>query len=241
MIKELSADKHLLVLTGLACMLGAYLWYLQIRLSVNSFSFSNGTVVELKNTTLNMTDIRSTVIRFYSTTGEWIELVLANRGPDSSLNDGEPVNLIYPANKPLSAVVYNKFDLWGGPVLVVSIGICLLLSGLMFIVSSAVKARHLQEINGKTTTLQTLFVNVEKNRSAEVDGHLPYCIYSQWRNPKTSEVYFFQSKNLWTDPSKYIKGKKITVYVEHDNLKEYSVDLSFLPRRITNSRSGLSG
>jgi hypothetical protein len=240
MIKELSIYKHMLVLTGLAFVFAAYLWYLNISLTIDSFDFTRGTVVDLEYSVLGLSDIPNAVVHFYTSAGEWVELILQDPDVNIGLAEGESVDLMYPVLHPRAAIIYDNFDLWGGPVFVLSIGAGLLLLGLSFAVNSLMEKRQIQECNSKTTQLQTMFINVEKNRGAEVDGNLPYCIYSQWRNPKTSEIYFFQSENLWADPSEYIKGKKITVHVEQDDLSEYSVDLSFLPRRIVNNRPGLS-
>ncbi len=239
MTKELSTYKHLLVLTGLAFIFSAYLWYLDIRLSVNNFAFTEGTVVDLEYSPFAKTDAPNAVIHFSDSAGKWTEHIVNNSELSTELLEGDSVNIMYPTHSPRSAIVYNNFDLWGGPLFIISLGLGLLLLGISFLVHALIEQRQILKAASKTTHLQTMFVNVEKNRGNEIEGHRPYCIYSQWRDPKTSEVHFFQSEDLWTDPSEYIKGRKITVFVKNNNLNEYSVDLSFLPERIINDRSRL--
>ena len=43
-------------------------------------------------------------------------------------------------------------------------------------------------------------------------------------------MHVFESDNVWFDPTSYVKGRKITVFIENDNPKKYLVDLSFLPK-----------
>ena len=55
-------------------------------------------------------------------------------------------------------------------------------------------------------------------------------LITQWQNPATSEVHVFKSNNIWFDPSSYIHTDTITVFCEKDDLSEYYVDISFLPK-----------
>ena len=53
-------------------------------------------------------------------------------------------------------------------------------------------------------------------------------ILSQWRDPVSHERYRFRSSWVACEPE-HIRTKIIPVYVDPDNLRRYSVDLSFLP------------
>jgi len=73
---------------------------------------------------------------------------------------------------------------------------------------------------------------VELNESIEVNGRSPYRIVAEWLDPKTNKPFVFKSGNLWRDPSDHIDQKQITVYVDKNNPKKYSVDTSFLPAEV---------
>ena len=81
--------------------------------------------------------------------------------------------------------------------------------------------------------IETDFQSVEINTSLEVNGQHPFRVLSQWKNPVTNDVHIFHSNNIWFNPSKYIEGTKIIVYIERNNPKKYYLDLSFLPKVIT--------
>ena len=78
--------------------------------------------------------------------------------------------------------------------------------------------------------IQTKFQSVELNTALSVNGRHPFRVLGQWQNPATSEVHIFHSNNLWFDPSEYLEGKNITVFIEKNNPKKFYVDLSFLPK-----------
>jgi len=80
--------------------------------------------------------------------------------------------------------------------------------------------------------IETDFLRVELNTSLEVNGRHPFRVLTQWRNPITNEMHVFHSNNIWFDPTKYLEGTKIIIYVERNNPEKYYLDLSFLPKAI---------
>jgi len=51
---------------------------------------------------------------------------------------------------------------------------------------------------------------------------------AQWQDRATSRAYVFVSRNIGFDPTQYIQGKSVKVYMARGNPKKYYVDLSFL-------------
>lgn len=235
-----------LALAGIMLVLGAFFWYEDIRQAIAMYSFSPGTVVDFEQSVIAEGESLRPVIHFLSYTGEMVELILANN--DRGLVEGGTVDVMYPTTTPLSANIYSEYILWGGPTLILLTGMTILL--VVFVIAAkddalenhgeAMKDNKIDDKTQHTIALNTLFVNVEKNRGAEVDGQLPYCIYTQWRDPITSEIHFFQSKNLWLDPTKHIKKKKLTVFIDQEDRHQYDVDLSFLPEEVVMENSRLS-
>ncbi len=70
---------------------------------------------------------------------------------------------------------------------------------------------------------------VELNTSLEVNGVSPFRIVAQWHDAQRNEVFIFKSANLWFDPSEFVAGKKVPVYLDVNNPSKYLVDLSLLP------------
>ncbi len=73
------------------------------------------------------------------------------------------------------------------------------------------------------------FSSVEINYSLQVNGRNPYRIVAEWLDPESNNIYIYKSKNLWFDPTDYIRNEYISVYVDKVKLKKYYLDVSFLP------------
>lgn len=78
--------------------------------------------------------------------------------------------------------------------------------------------------------VQADFQQVELNEAIEVNGTSPFRIVAQWHDAKNNELFIFKSANLWFDPSKFVRGRKIPVYVDLSKPSRYYVDTSFLPK-----------
>lgn len=252
MLKRLSERYPLwLAASGLLLILSAFFWYEDIRQTIATYSFSPGTVVDFEQSVLSEGVSLRPVIHFLSHKGEMVELIL----PDNQrgLVEGGTVEVMYPASDPFSGDVYSQYILWGGPALILFSGMIMLLVFFVLITKATIVEPDMTDTYAEAIeeddpdddqpagiALNTLFVNVEKNRGAAVNGQMPYCIFTQWRDPITSEIHFFKSDDLWLDPTQYIKRKKVKVFIEEHNLKQYNVDLSFLPEDVVIENSRLS-
>ena len=78
--------------------------------------------------------------------------------------------------------------------------------------------------------VQARFQAVERNTSLEVNGNHPWRIVCQWQDPTTGLLHLFKSRNLWFDPTPYVKVQELTVFVDPRKPKRHFVDVSFLPR-----------
>ncbi|MEO8024247.1 hypothetical protein [Polaromonas sp.] len=74
------------------------------------------------------------------------------------------------------------------------------------------------------------FQQVELNKALEVNGANPFRIVAQWHDAKNNQLFVFKSANLWFDPSNFVQGRKIPVYVDLSKPSRYHVDTSFLPK-----------
>jgi hypothetical protein len=82
--------------------------------------------------------------------------------------------------------------------------------------------------NGLVPVKATL-VSVEKIKQAGESGQNPYQILTQWKEPNGGETRLFRSKNIGFDPTKYIEGNTIIVFVDLSDPSNYRMDVSFLP------------
>jgi hypothetical protein len=85
----------------------------------------------------------------------------------------------------------------------------------------------LDKLKDRGTLLLTEYEGFVEN--ADDNGHRNATrILSQWRDPVSHERYRFRSPWVACEPE-HIRTKIIPVYVDPNNLRRYSVDLSFLP------------
>ena len=109
--------------------------------------------------------------------------------------------------------------------------------GSVFALTGAVIVLITAWLNGRTrsllrkgTLVQADFQQVEINTSFKLNGVNPFRIVAQWHDVRRNEVRIFRSANLWFDPSSFVGGRRITVYIDPDNPARYHMDLSFLPK-----------
>ena len=57
-----------------------------------------------------------------------------------------------------------------------------------------------------------------------------YQVIAQWLSPADNQIYVFKSDDLNYDPTSYVSGKEITVYIDPTNPQKYYVDVSTLPK-----------
>ncbi len=92
------------------------------------------------------------------------------------------------------------------------------------------RTRRDAELRAHGHRIEADFQQVELNTTLEVNGSNPFRIVAQWHDHSRNEVHIFKSDNLWFDPSDFVQGKKIPVFLDAGNPSKYLVDLSFLPR-----------
>lgn len=77
--------------------------------------------------------------------------------------------------------------------------------------------------------IQADFQQVELNEALEVNGTNPFRIVAQWHEEQKNQLFVFRSANLWFDPTEFVKGRSIPVYVDLKKPTRYHMDASFLP------------
>jgi hypothetical protein len=228
-MKVIAIVKYVFTLVGVGMLIGAFFWYRSTSTFLEEAATANGTVVDLARSRSSDSTTYRPVVQFISQNGERIEFISSSGSNPPSHTKGEKVEVLYLPAEPQKAEINGFFSLWGGSVIVGTLGGVFFLVGIGIILVGTLRGRTDEYLKKHGTPIDTEFQSVELNEMLSVNGRHPFRILTQWQNPSTSELHIFKSNNLWFDPSNYIKSKKITVFIERNNPRKYCVDLSFLP------------
>ncbi len=142
---------------------------------------------------------------------------------------GERVAVYYHPQDPERARIDSFTENWIGSLIVGGIGLIFLLIGLVLVLPPLLARRRAAQLQVSGTPVQAEVVDVELNGALTVNGRSPYRIVAQWLNPQTNKLHVFRSANLWFDPGPYISESLVTVMIDPQNPKRYSMDTRFLP------------
>ena len=229
-MKTISIVKYTFTLIGLAMLIGALCLYLNTRSFLGEALRTRGIVVDLVASQSDHSTTYAPTVQFKTPAGETIEFTSSTSSNPTAYNQGEIVEVLYLAGQPQGARINGFFSLWGGGVIVGSLGgIFFLVGAILFLVPvmSGRKEAYLRA-NGEAVLAQ--IQGVDRNGSLSVNGQNPFQVIARWQNPSTSEIHIFKSNNLWFDPTDFLKDPQVTVFIERGNPKKYHVDLSFLPK-----------
>ncbi len=143
---------------------------------------------------------------------------------------GDSVDVLYQHGDAKNAKINDVTGLYLGPIVLGVLGGVLLFFGLVSsrLLNKGSKHRTLMR-SGKP--LAAKIIAVELNDSISFNGRSPWNIVCQWLEPQTNTVHVFTSANFYYDPSPFISGESLTVYVSPDNYKKYYVDISAFPKK----------
>ena len=229
-MKIVTIIKYLFTLIGIGMFVGTFLLYKSTNAFLVEAIKADGTVVDLVQSRSGNSFTYRPVIQFNNQNGEKIEFITSSGSNPPSHRKGEKVEVLYPPDEPQKARINTFFSLWGGSLILGILGVVFFLIGAGIILVEKLSSRRDEYLKKYGVPIETELQSVELNKSLTVKGRHPFCVLTQWQNPSTSEMHVFRSKNLWFDPSNYIKSKKITVLIERNNPRKYYVDLSFLPK-----------
>ena len=228
-VTRVSMMKYLFLVVGAALMAGAGVSAKNARTFIAESVAAPGSVIDLVRRQSSDSDTYAPVVKFVTQTGEAIEFTSSTSSSPPSYRTGERVEVLYRPLMPHDARINAFGSLWASSLMLGALGAVFFAIGagiILFAVYQARKAADLMK-NGKRclTTVQ----RVELNEHLRVNGKNPYQVLTQWQNPATGQTRIFRSNNVWFDPSEYLNGRNVTVFVGRGNPDRYHVDLSFLP------------
>lgn len=224
---------YLFSAVGGAFLFGAFLWYQSTVTFLDEALEVPGVVSDLVYSRSGDSNSYYPVVRFEDSLGRMVEFRSSSGSNPPSYDRGDEVSVFYRPEEPENARIDGLFSLWGGALVLGILGVAFAMVGiLMMLVPRIRKARgaRLRKTGHLVTaSLQT----VELNTSLVVNGQCPFRIVTQWQDPATAKLHVFRSENLWFDPTDYLPGESIGVYISPGNPQRYWVDTSFLPQMAT--------
>lgn len=211
-------------LLGLAALLAA-----SSRSFIAGAEAAEGTVVNLVASGSTDPTTYAPVVTFVAPGGARIEFTSSAGENPPRYARGQKVRVLYPPADPRRARIDGFMELWGDSAIVGGLGGTLFLLGVGILLTGAVRGRREEHLKRYGTRVETTLQSVEVNQWISVNDRHPFRIVSQWLNPATGKIHVFKSRNLWFDPTQYVRGQ-ITVFVERGNPRRYHMDVSFLPR-----------
>lgn len=229
-MKTLTLIKYIFLSVGLCLLLVASLLYQNTHAFLTSARLTEGTVIDLVESSTKDSTVYQPIISFQDQNGDAFEFKSTSGSNPPGYLPGDKVEVLYEADNPEGASINSFFSLWGGTVIVASLGGVFFLIGGGILLFTFLKARSDNYLRLHGTRIETQFQSIELNESVSANGQHPYCVISHWFDPETSEIQIFKSDNLWIDPSDHIKSRFITVFIDKKKPHKYYMDTSFLPK-----------
>lgn len=214
---------------GLAMLLGAAALGIRMHTFLGSAVRTTGTVIALERSRSNGSVTYRPVVSF-DTPGGPIEYRASSSSNPPSYTRGETVTIFYAADKPERAEIDGLFSLWGAPLVIGLMGLVFFGIGAGLTIMTWRGQRQAISLRREGTPVQARVLGIGLRGNVSMNGRSPFQITAQWQDPATSKLYLFHSRNIWFDPSDYIPGEHVTVFVDRANPKRYSMDTAFLPK-----------
>jgi hypothetical protein len=171
------------------------------------------------------------LVRFQTADGETIEFRSDTASDPPSYSRGERVGVWYRPLAPRDARVDDFESLWASSVMFGATGSIIFGIGVAWVAWSIALARKAADLKRRGKRLATTVLRVEMNENVRVQGLHPYRVFTQWRDPATAAARTFESEYVWVDPTPYLDGRTVTVFVDPSDPSRYYVDLEFVDSR----------
>jgi hypothetical protein len=218
-------------LVGGAALLGAGYSALETESFLKTAIKTTGEVIALDETrTSDNGVVYQPVFRFTTRDGREVVFRSSTASSPPAYGLGEKAELAYPESAPESARALATSSLWFDTLLLGFFGVVFGGIGGGMLVAGGVEAAQRVRLQREGRRVGTSFQRVELNTSVSVNDAHPWRIVTQWQNPETGHVHLFHSDDIWFNPSEYVSGACVIVYVDPRNPKKYYMDITFLPK-----------
>ncbi len=200
------------------------------RTFVSHARTAHGTVIDLVRHRSSNSNAYAPEVRFVTADGQFVQFTSTISSAPPSYATGEAVDVLYRPLAPVDARIASFTSLWADTLMFGAMGSIFFLVSTGIMLSAIGKARRAAELKRHGNRLLTTVARIEHVEKLRVNGRNPYRVFTQWTSASTPETRVFGSDYIWFDPSPYLKGREIPVFVERTNPSSYFVDLSFLPK-----------
>lgn len=212
-----------------------------IFVTISSFQFlqtatkTQGTVIDLiKNVDTDSDGDSSTtyspVVSFTTSTGQKIEAKTSISSNPPSHEIGDSVSIYYSPKDPKTIIVDSFMDKYFLPIVFGVLGLILFSIGGFGLVKAKKKNDEAKWLQTNGQKVDSIFVEVRSVIDVTINGRNPWKIVSKWQNLANGQTYFFESIDLMFDPTNYMTGQTITVFIDPNDPKKYYMDTGFLPK-----------
>lgn len=110
------------------------------------------------------------------------------------------------------------------PIVFGSIGLPLLILGVIFGAVSLRKRSVIKRIVSEGYYVTADVVNISQNFSVSVNGSCPYVLECHYRDPATGRLCIFHSRNIFFYPAELL-NRQVRVYTDRNDMRKYYVDV----------------
>jgi hypothetical protein len=143
---------------------------------------------------------------------------------------GENVTVWYPPDAPEAARIDGWLERWFLPTLFGGLGAVFAGIALGFLVAARRRRRLHEWLRQFGTKVQAKYTGVMHDTSVRINGRHPWRLTAQWQHPATGIVHVFESDTLFFDPSDYVRGETVDVWIDPNDPRRHHLDTDFLPK-----------
>lgn len=226
-MKKTKAALWMFVIVGVLLLVSAVFVYSQRVTELSTMIPADGTVVVLSERgclTVQFKTFENRSVRFGGN--------VCQRPPAYDLGQGVPV--LYSPQNPNKAYIDDFTHKWFLSTAIGGLALGFLGIGGVFVWTVTLNGwraeRRINRLKVTGRQLNALLMGAERDESINLNGQNPWRIVAQWLDPNTNQVRLFYSKHFWFDPSPYLKGKHIQVWIDPQRPQHYCIDTDILPK-----------
>ncbi len=221
--------------------IGAVFVIVAIFITISNFQFlqtatkTSGNVIDLiKNVDTDSDGDTSTtytpVVSFTTSTGQKVETKTSISSNPPSHEIGDSVAIYYSPKEPKKIMIDSFMDKYFLPIIFGAFGLIFSAIGGFGLLKAKKKNDEAKLLQANGQRIDSTFVEVRPVMEVTINGRNPWKIVSKWVNLANGQTYFFESSELMFDPTNYMTGQTITVFIDPSDPKKYYMDITFLPK-----------
>lgn len=122
----------------------------------------------------------------------------------------------------------------GNPIAFIAVfmgmGSLLTLIGVLMLMAYMKKRTLQKRIYENGYSIRVRITDIRMDTHIKINRGYPYVVQAQYTDPKTGEIYLFQSRHLLHNPSNSLQRDEVPVYVIPPDYKNYYMDIDAILR-----------